>query len=128
MHTDNAASDAYASTLRHIQYYTENDYPPSNDSCFLEKMLSAFNLDILELDFSDLHYNTQDWSSAKVTPENVEWHIRLQNMYFVITLCYTLTLFRQRKVHLYFKHYVPSPFKIIELITKIHPTTMRHTI
>jgi hypothetical protein len=53
----------------------------------MELKLSVFNAEILEVDSCDLHYSIQDWSLVKLTPENIEQDIKLQNVYFVITLC-----------------------------------------
>jgi hypothetical protein len=39
---------------------------------------SAVSAKISEFDSSDLHYNNQDWSSAKATPENIERKIKLE--------------------------------------------------
>jgi hypothetical protein len=50
---------------------------------------SAFNQEILNLGSSDLHYNAQDWSTAKITPENIEHKIKLKDLYFISALCHS---------------------------------------
>jgi hypothetical protein len=44
---------------------------------FIKLKLSASNPKNLDLDSSHLHYNTQDSSSGKITPENIEPQIKL---------------------------------------------------
>jgi hypothetical protein len=55
----------------------------------MELKLSAFSQEEFDLDSSNLRQNTQDWSSAKVTPESNELQIKFQNVYFASEMYHT---------------------------------------